>query len=57
MYVLMAVADEWEIRKHLGKNKVMVVSRMEEGCSVTIDNEKIEEMQSLKNHQINQLTS
>ena len=57
MYVLMAVADEWEIRKHLGKTKVMVVSRVEEGCSVTIDDEKIEEMQSLKNHQINQSTS
>ena len=33
---------------HLGKTKVMVVSRVEEGCIVTIDNEKIEEVQSLK---------
>ena len=33
---------------HLGKTKVMVVSREEEGCSVTIDSEKIEEVQSLK---------
>ena len=33
---------------HLGKTKVMVVSRVEEGCSVTIDSEKIEEVQSLK---------
>ena len=54
MYVLMAVADEWEIRKHLGKTKVMVVSRVEEGSSVTIDGEKIEEVQSQKYHQINQ---
>ena len=26
----------------------MVLSRVEEGCSVTIDSEKIEEVQSLK---------
>ena len=30
------------------QSKVMVVSRVEEGCSVTIDGEKIEEVQSLK---------
>ena len=40
--------DELEIRVHLGKTKVMVVSRVEEGCSVTIDGERIEEVQSLK---------
>ena len=40
--------DKWEMKMHLGKTKVMVVSRVEEGCSVTIDGEKIEEVQSLK---------
>ena len=29
-------------------SKVMVVSRAEEECSVTMDSEKIEEVQSLK---------
>ena len=36
------------MKMHLGKTKVMVVSRVGEGCSVTIDGEKIEEVQSLK---------
>ena len=46
--VLKAAMDKWEMKMHLGKTKVMVVSRVEEGCSVTIDGEKIEEVQSLK---------
>ena len=46
--VLKAAIDKWEMKMHLGKTKVMVVSRVEEGCSVTIDCEKIEEVQSLK---------
>ena len=46
--VLTAVMNKWGMRIHLGKTKVMVVSSVEEGCSVTIDGEKIEEVQSLK---------
>ena len=46
--VLKAAMDKWEMKMHLGKTKMMVVSRVEEGCSVTIDGEKIEEVQSLK---------
>ena len=46
--VLKVAMDKWVIKMHLGKTKVMVVSRVEEGCSVTIDGEKIEEVQSLK---------
>ena len=46
--VLKAAMDKWEMKMHLGKTKVMVVSRVEEGCSVTIDGENIEEVQSLK---------
>ena len=37
--VLKVAMDKWVIKMHLGKTKVMVVSRVEEGCSVTIDNE------------------
>ena len=33
---------------HLGKTKVMVVCRVEKGCTVTIDSEKIDEVKSLK---------
>ena len=39
--------DKWEMAMNLGKTKVMVVSRAGEGCSMTIDGEKIE-VQSLK---------
>ena len=46
--VLKADMEKWEMKMHLGKTKVMVVSREGEGCSVTIDGEKIEEVQSLK---------
>ena len=46
--VFKEVIDEWEMRMHLGKTKVVVVSRVEEGCNVTIDGEKIGEMHSLK---------
>ena len=47
--VLKAVMDGWEMRMHSGKTKVMVVRRVkEEGCSVTIDGEKIKQVQSLK---------
>ena len=46
--MLKAAMDKWEMKMHLGKTKVMVVSRVEEGCSVTIDGEKIEEVQTLK---------
>ena len=46
--VLKAVVDEWEMRMHFGKTKVMVVSKVEEGHNVTIDDEKIEEVQNLK---------
>ena len=46
--VLKAVMDKWEMKMHLGKIKVMVVSRVEEECSVAIDGEKIEEVQKLK---------
>ena len=46
--VLKAAMKKWEMKMHLGKTKVMVVSREGEGCSVTIDGEKIEEVQSLK---------
>ena len=46
--VLKAAMKKWEMKMHLGKTKVMVVSRVGEGCSVTIDGEKIEEVQSLK---------
>ncbi len=42
-----AAIEKWEIKMHLGKTKVMAVSRAGEGCSVTIDGEKIE-VQSLK---------
>ena len=34
--VLKGVTDEWEMRMHLGKTKVMVVSRVEKGCSVQL---------------------
>ena len=37
--MLKTVMDGWEMRVHLGKTKVMVVSRVEEGFSVTIDDE------------------
>ena len=40
--------EKWEMKMHLGKTKVMIVSRTGDGCSVTIDDEKIEEVQSLK---------
>ena len=46
--VLKAVMDKWEMKMLLGKTKVMVVSRGEEECRVTIDGEKIEVVQSLK---------
>ena len=46
--VLQVVMDEWKMRMPLGKTKVMAVSRVEEGCSVTIDGERIEEVHSLK---------
>ena len=46
--VLKAVMDKWEMKMHLGKIKVMVVSRVEEECSMAIDGEKIEEVQNLK---------
>ena len=46
--VLKAAMEKWDMKMHLGKTKVMVVSRAGEGCSVTIDGEKIEEVQSLK---------
>ena len=47
--VLKVVMDEWKMRMPLGKTKVIAVSRVEEGCSVTIDGgEKIEEVHSLK---------
>ena len=36
------------MKMHLGKTKVMVVSRTGAGCSMTIDGEKVEEVQSLK---------
>ena len=45
--MLKAAMDMWEMKMHLGKTEVMVVSRVEERCSVTIDGEKIEEVQSL----------
>ena len=38
------MGDENEFRD----NKVMVVSRLEEGCSVTIGGDKTEEVQSLR---------
>ena len=50
--VLKAVMEKWEMKMHLGKTKVMVVSRAEEGCSVIIDGETIEEVQSLKHNYI-----
>ena len=43
-----AVMDKWEMKMHLGKTKVIVDSRVEEECSVTIDGEKVEEVQSQK---------
>ena len=46
--VLKAVVEKWGMKMHLGKTKVMVISRTGEGCSVTIDGETIEEVQSLK---------
>ena len=46
--VLKAAMEKWEMKMHLGKTKVMVVNRAEEGCSVTINGERIEEVQSLK---------
>ena len=46
--VLKAAMKKWEIKMHLGKTKVMVVSRAGEGCSVTIDDEKKKDVQSLK---------
>ena len=46
--VLKAAMEKWEMKMHLGKTKVMVVSTAGEGCNVTIDGEKIEEEQSLK---------
>ena len=36
------------MKMHLGKTKVMLVSRAGEGCNVTIDAKKIEEVQSVK---------
>ena len=36
------------MKMHLGKTKVMVISRAGERCSVTINGERIEEVQSLK---------
>ena len=35
--VLKAGMEKWEMKMHLGKTKVMVVSRAEEECSVTMD--------------------
>ena len=46
--VLKAAMEKWEMKMHLRKTRVMVVSKAGEGCSVTIDGEKIEEEQSLK---------
>ena len=46
--VLKTVMDKRGMNIHLGITKVMVLSRVKEGCSVTIDREKIEEVQSLK---------
>ena len=39
---------KWGMKMHLGKTKVLVVSRAGEGCNVTIDDEKIEGVHSLK---------
>ena len=46
--VLKAAMEKWEMKMHLGKTKVMVVSGEGEGCNVTIEGGKIEEVQSLK---------
>ena len=46
--MLKAAMDEWGMKMHLGKTKVMVIGRVAEECNVTIDGEKIEEVQSLK---------
>ena len=46
--VLKAAMEKWGMKMHLRKTRVMVVSKAGEGCSVTIDGEKIEEEQSLK---------
>ena len=40
LQVLKAVMEKWEMKMHLGKTKVIAVSRTGEGCSVTIDGEK-----------------
>ena len=39
--MLKTAMEKWEMKMHLGKTKVMVVSREGEGCSVTIEDEKI----------------
>ena len=42
------VMDKWGMKMHLGKTKVMMVSRTEEDCNLNIEGEDIETVKKLK---------
>ena len=42
------VIDKWGMKMHWGKTKVMIVSRTEEKCKLSIEGEDIEDVKKLK---------